>query len=261
MAIMTGVGLMLGAYGAVDTYLQGNAMRKDALQGLEEFQAQQLTNAYAGLSPSLEAERTALDTFSESQAGIVDVSQGMDASDAMAMLSMGNEQVQRGRLDQLNQMRKEEANYDILRAQDDVAIRNMEEARDQFELSTLQAQLYAGNQMRSDALMGGAKMMVGAGNAFEDRRAGLGIDPMAYRKEAIQRGEGTLGQYLMEGKPRGFFKQQKANRAAAQSVSAQSASTIPVPEFNLQPDVASPGINLLNPDGSLRFNLLEPTNR
>jgi hypothetical protein len=230
MGVMTGLGLMLGAYGAIDTYMQGTAMRKDALKGLEEFRAQDLTNAYASLSPSLEAERTALNTFSESQAGLVDVAGGMDASDALAVLSTGNEQIQKGRLDQINRMIDKKSEFDILEAQDDVALRNMEEARDMFEIQSLQAQLSAGNQMRSDALMGGAKMMVGAGNAYEDRMAGLGVDKKAYKQE---------------------LKRRLRMAESGMNVNNGQASDV-----NLNLNLENPGINLLNPDGSLRFNLL-----
>jgi len=238
MGVMTGLGLMLGAYGAIDTYMQGTAMRKDALKGLEEFRAQDLTNAYAALSPSLEAERTALNTFSESQAGLVDVAGGMDASDALAILSTGNEQIQKGRLDQINRMIDKQSQFDILEAQDDVALRNMEEARDMFEIQSLQAQLSAGNQMRSDALMGGAKMMVGAGNAYEDRMAGLGVDKKAYKQELKRRAR--MAQSGMVVNENGQVGNVNLNLNT---------------ESNL--NLNKPGINLFNPDGSLRFNLLE----
>ena len=112
----------------------------------------------------------------------------------------------------------------------------MEEARDMFEIQSLQAQLSAGNQMRSDALMGGAKMMIGAGNAYEDRMAGLGVDKKAYKQELKRRARmAQSGMIVNDGQ-----------------VSDVNLNLNTESNLNLN----KPGINLLNPDGSLRFNLL-----
>ena len=199
MAITTTIGLFLGGATALDSFVQGRSMSNEALRGLEEFEAQKLVNNYEGLTPSLDVERTALDTFNQTEANIYDVAQGQDAAGALAMISQGTEQVNAQRQKTFDQMRKEVAAIDFAAAQDEGVIRNMQEQRDRFTVETLQEQLAAGQEMKYSAIEGITKGLIGVGLAKEDRLAGLGVDKIAARKQRIADGTATYADYLLEG--------------------------------------------------------------
>jgi hypothetical protein len=247
MAITTTIGLFLGGATALDSFVQGRSMSNEALRGLEEFEAQKLVNNYEGLTPSLDVERTALDTFNQTEANIYDVAQGQDAAGALAMISQGTEQVNAQRQKTFDQMRKEVAAIDFAAAQDEGVIRNMQEQRDRFTVETLQEQLAAGQEMKYSALEGITKGLIGVGLAKEDRLAGLGIDPVAARKQRIADGTATYADYLNEGQFGELF-----NRKNNSGNNNNAESSFNLDNLNLD----KPGINLYNPDGSFRFNLL-----
>lgn len=199
MAITTTIGLFLGGASALDSFVQGRSMSNEALRGLEEFEAQKLVNNYEGLTPSLDVERTALDTFNQTEANIYDVAQGQDAAGAQAMISQGTEQVNAQRQKTFDQMRKEVAAIDFAAAQDEGVIRGLQEQRDRFTVETLQEQLAAGEEMRYNAIEGMTKGLIGVGLAKEDRLAGLGVDKIAARKQRIADGTATYADYILEG--------------------------------------------------------------
>lgn len=250
MAITTTIGLFLGGATALDSFVQGRSMTNEALRGLEEFEAQKLVNNYERLSPSLDAEFTALSGFSEQQAGLVDVAQNLNAADAQALMSTGQEQIGKQRLDMYNQMRKEQRNFDVMEAQEEGVIRTMQEERDRFRVQTLQEQLAAGQEMKYSALEGMTKGLIGVGMAKEDRLAGLGIDPIAARKQRIADGTATYADYLNEGQFGELFNRTRKNNSGNISQSNEYFDVESI--LNLD----KPGINLYNPDGSIRFNLL-----
>ena len=232
MAITTTIGLFLGGATALDSFIQGRSMTNEALRGLEEFEAQKLVNNYERLSPSLDAEFTALSGFSEQQAGLVDVAQNLNAADAQALMSTGQEQIGKQRLDMYNQMRKEQRNFDVMEAQEEGVIRTMQEERDRFRLQTLQEQLAAGQEMKYSALEGVTKGLIGVGMAKEDRLAGLGIDPIAARKQRISDGTATYQDYLNEGMLGEIFKtdgeNNRRNRRFANDFDAYLNSSRPI---------------------------------
>jgi len=247
MAITTTIGLFLGGATALDSLVQGRSMTNEALRGLEEFEAQKLVNNYEGLSPSLDAEFTALSGFSEQQAGAVDVAQNLNAADALAIMSTSQEQIGKQRLDMYNQMRKEQRGFDVMTAQEEGVIRTMQEERDRFRVQTLQEQLAAGQEMKYQALEGVTKGLIGVGMAKEDRLAGLGIDPIAARKQRITDGEATYQDYLNEGMFKDAFNTFRGRNEGGDSTATNDL-------FN--EDRFKSGINLYNPDGSFRFPLL-----
>ena len=262
MAIGTTIGLLLGTYGAIDSFIGGNTMRKQALKGLEEFEAQELTNAYANLHPSLQAEQNALNTISETEAGMFDAAQGYNAADALAIISSGTESNNRTRMSMFDTMRKEMANYDTLRAQDEVAIRGLQEQREMNEVNSLTAQLAAGEQQRMNALMGGAKMFLGVGLSAEDREAGLGIDPKAARRQRIAdnaaergysgRNLASFGDYMREGDIRGYRENQRL--LADDRANIRQRLQLMEEGMNRSVENARMQINnqVYNPDGSMR---------
>lgn len=262
MAIGTTIGLMLGTYGAIDSFIGGNTMRKQALKGLEEFEAQELTNAYANLHPSLQAEQNALNTISETESGMFDAAQGYNAADALAIISSGSESNNKARMGMYDTMRKEMANYDTLRAGDEVALRSMQEQREMNEVNSLTAQLAAGEQQRMNALMGGAKMFLGVGLAAEDREAGLGIDPKAARRQRIAdnaaergvsgRNLASFGDYMREGDIRGYRENQRL--LADDRANIRQRLQLMEEGMNRSVENARMQINnqVYNPDGSMR---------
>lgn len=263
MAIGTTIGLMLGTYGAIDSFIGGNTMRKQALKGLEEFEAQELTNAYANLHPSLQAEQNALNTISETESGVFDVAQGYNAADALALVSTGLESNNKARMATFDAMRKEMANYDVMRAQDEVALRSLQEQREMNEVNSLTAQLAAGEQQRMNALMGGAKMFLGVGLSAEDREAGLGIDPKAARLQRIAdnraaRGNSTVNHanfndYIREGQLQGYMENRrllKQDRAAVDEFLATQEENLNNSVNFAQNQIR---ISAFNPDGSVRM--------
>ena len=206
MAITTGIGLLIGAVGAIDGFVQGRSMSNEALRGLEAFERQTLINNYEGLTPSLEAERTALDTFNQSESNVLDVAQGMDFANAQGLVSNASEQTNKQRLAMFDTMRKEVAQIDFAAAADEGKIRGMVENRDQYELESLREQLAAGQQMKYDSISGLAKGFMSVGLAKENRLAGLGQDPIAARKLRIKDGTADFDDYIAEGDYKGAMK-------------------------------------------------------
>jgi hypothetical protein len=101
--------------------------------------------------------------------------------------------------------------------------------------------------MKYSALEGITKGLMGVGLAKEDRLAGLGIDPVAARKQRIADGTATYADYLNEGQFGELF-----NRKNNSGNNNNAESSFNLDNLNLD----KPGINLYNPDGSFRFNLL-----
>lgn len=211
MGVTTTIGLFLGGASAIESFVQGRSMSNEALRGLEAFERQKLINPYEGLTPSLDVERTALDTFNQTEANMYDVAQGQDAASAQALVSQGTEQVNAQRQKTFDTMRKEVANIDFATAQDETRIRNMVEARDQYELDSLRDTLAAGQEMKYDALTGLSKMTLATGLAQENRLAGLGQDDIAARRDRIESGTATIGDYIAEGDYDSAFKLYQQN--------------------------------------------------
>lgn len=206
MAFLTTLGLLAGGANALREITGGRSKRMEALRGLEAFERQDLVNAYEGLKPSLDVERTALAGLSEQRATVADVAAGNDAASALALLSTGNEAVNKQQLDIYNAMFKQEADFDVMAAKDETAMRNIRESRDAADIASLQAQLYAGEKEMSNALMGMAEMATSVGLMDEMRKAGLGYDEYQAALDRINEGTGGAMDYLNAKKYGGFFQ-------------------------------------------------------
>lgn len=159
----------------------GFQARKDAMEGLEEFERQTLINPYESIKPSLAAENTALNRISEGMANVRDVSSGMDAASALATLSVGNEQAGQQRQDVINNMLQIQNKIDFASAGAEMNLQDIKERRDEVDLASLQAQFASGTQDMFDGAMGVANLSLQAGLSEEMRQAGLGIDKRAAR--------------------------------------------------------------------------------
>lgn len=186
-------------------------MVQEATKGLEAFERQDLVNAYENVKPSLDIENTALRRMSEQRANVYDVAAQGNAANALGLISTAEEQIGAKELGLYNQMSKESASYDVMRAQDEASMRSIQEARDAQDLASLQAELASGRQMISDSVTGLSQMSMAAGLAKEQRLAGLGVDPFLTAKEKIAAGEGSIQDYITAGDYAGYFDKIQSN--------------------------------------------------
>ena len=139
---------------------------------------------------------------------------GLSASDAMAMLGAGEEQIGQKELNLLNKMLEKESQFDVMRGQDFQRRMQMQEARDQQELQTLSQQLMAGESQQAQAIQGLGQIATAYGTAEQAKVAQKGGVPdaikaakKAARKQKRQAGEGFLGRNTKVG---GFLGDQLA---------------------------------------------------
>ena len=215
MAFFTTLGLITGAAGAIKGFMGGEQMSSDARKGLENFEYQDLSQgAFDTLKPSLEQEQFSLQQIGQQRSGLVDVAAGLSASDAMAMLGAGEEQIGQKELNLLNKMLEKESQFDVMRGQDFQRRMQMQEARDQQELQTLSQQLMAGESQQAQAIQGLGQIATAYGTAEQAKVAQKGGVPdaikaakKAARKQKRQAGEGFLGRNTKVG---GFLGDQLA---------------------------------------------------
>lgn len=209
MAFFSTLGLITGAAGAIKGFIGGEQMASDARKGLKNFEYQDLSQgAFDTLKPSLEQEQFALQQIGQQRSGLVDVAAGLSASDAMAMLGAGEEQIGQKELNLLNKMLEKESQFDVMRGQDFQKRMQMQEARDQQELQTLSQQLMAGESQQAQAIQGLGQIATAYGTAEQAKFAQDGYDPLAKkkaRKEKRALGKGFLGENTKVG---GFLKGQ-----------------------------------------------------
>ncbi len=212
MAFFSTLGLIIGAAGAIKGFMGGEQMSSDARKGLENFEYQDLSQgAFDTLKPSLEQEQFALQQIGQQRSGLVDVASGLSASDAMAMLGAGEEQIGQKELNLLNKMIEKESEFDVMRGQDFQRRQQMQEVRDQQELQSLQQQLFAGESQQMQAIQGFAGIATSIGTAQQAKAAQEGFKNTAAmrlnnrqeRKKVRDAGYGFLGENTMVG---GFFK-------------------------------------------------------
>jgi hypothetical protein len=166
MAFFTTLGLITGAAGAIKGFMGGAQMSSDARKGLENFEYQDLSQgAFDTLKPSLKQEQFGLQQIGQQRSGLVDVAAGLSASDAMAMLGAGEEQIGQKELNLLNKMLEKESQFDVMRGQDFQKRMQMQEARDQQELKTLSQQLMAGESQQAQAIQGLGQIATAYGTA------------------------------------------------------------------------------------------------
>jgi len=174
MAIMSAIGMGVGAIGAGVQFFQGSKMKREAEAKLSQFRHQELTNLAENLKPSLEAERQMQVAASKQRAAVVDVSQGMDAAQAMGMMAMGLGQTQDMEMKAFSSMLDKEYQADQVRVQEEQNMRAMIEKRKMEELQSLKAQKMAGTQMQTSAIKDLGSMALSAGLASDKIKASEG---------------------------------------------------------------------------------------
>src|SRR6056300_1532529 len=186
MAFLTTLGLVTGGAGAVNSFFTGRSMANQAAQGLAKFRHQELTDLAENLKPSLETERQLRETAAKQRAAVVDVSQGRDAAEAMAFMSMGLDQVADMELKGFGSMLDKEFQADLVRVQDEQQQRSILENRNMEKLQSLKAQAQSGKQMQASAIADFASMATSAGLSQEYASAEAGNTDPAVRRAARQ---------------------------------------------------------------------------
>ena len=180
MALLTTLGLIGGAAGSVMNFLGGSKAAAEGKRKLDQFQWQDLsTGAADALKPSLELEQQALDKIQQNKERFADVAQASgDAGNMLAMLTAGEETTGAQEQTLYGNMGKQMFEADKVRVQDEQMRRSMQEQRDFNEVQSLQAQVAAGEQMKSDAITNFSKTAMSAGIGQEAANAEAGYDPM-----------------------------------------------------------------------------------
>ena len=180
MALLTAIGMGVGAVGAGVQFFQGSALKRQADRKLSQFQHQELTNLAENLKPSLEAEKQAVAAADKSRAMFADVAGGMDAASAMALLGQGQQQVAGMEQQAFASILEKEYQADVQRVAEEQNIRGMIEKRKMEELQSLKAQKMAGMQMQQSAIKDVASMAVSAGIARDMGLAEGGQKPKLF---------------------------------------------------------------------------------
>tara|TARA_A100001201_G_scaffold75740_2_gene68491 strand:+ start:1145 stop:2176 length:1032 start_codon:yes stop_codon:yes gene_type:complete len=184
MPFLTTLGMIVGGASAVNSFFKGGNLAAEARAGLSKLKDQELTNAFAGLKPSLAAEQRILSQQSTQLGTVADVAQGMDAASAMGLLQAGQANILDAENKAFESMLDKEFQADVLRGQDEQEMRRIQEQRTQIQRQTLSQQMMAGEQMQADALMDAATLAVSAGTAQDMATAQAGIDPKAAKNTA-----------------------------------------------------------------------------
>jgi hypothetical protein len=176
MAIMSAIGMGIGAIGAGVQFFQGNKLKREAERKLSQFRHQELTNLAENLKPSLEAEKQVQAAAAKQRAAFTDVASGMDAASAMGMLSMGIGQTADMEMKAFSSMMDKEYQADQVRVQEEQNMRSMIEQRKMQELQSLQSQKMAGMQMQTSAIKDLGSMALSAGMASDKIKASEGME-------------------------------------------------------------------------------------
>ena len=180
MAFLSAVGLGMGAAGGVKQFFDGAATKRKASEGLANFREQDLVNAAENLKPSLEAERQLSVAAEQQRASLVDVSQGMDAASAMALMASGSGQIGEMQMKGIASIQDKEFQADTMRVQEEQSMRSIVEARKRQELATLNSQYMAGMQMQSGAMKDLGGIALSAGIASDTGLAQAGYETTAF---------------------------------------------------------------------------------
>jgi hypothetical protein len=174
MAIMSAIGLGIGAIGSGVQFFQGAKMKREAERKLAQFQHQELTNLAENLKPSLEAEKQIQASAAKQRAAFTDVASGMDASSAMGMIGMGMNQTADMEMKAFSSMLDKEFQADQVRVQEEQNMRSIVEKRKMEELQSLKAQKMAGMQMQTSAIKDLGGMALSAGMSSDKLAASQG---------------------------------------------------------------------------------------
>jgi hypothetical protein len=180
MALLTAIGMGIGALGAGAQFFQGAKLKKEADAKLAQFRHQELTNLAENLKPSLEAERQARISEGKMLAGVTDVAQGMDAASAMAMMQSGLGQVGEMSMKTTASQMEKEFQVDAMKVEEEKRLRDIVEARKMEELSSLKQQKMAGMQMQSSAFKDLGSLALSGGIARDQALSTKGVTTYAF---------------------------------------------------------------------------------
>lgn len=213
MAFLTTLGLVTGGLGAINNFISGGKMAREAERGLQRFQHQELTNLAEPLKPSLEVEQQALAQVDKMMATVSDVAAGQDAASAMATLGLMQEKASQQEAQIFGSMLEKEFQADVMGVQDEQQQRAIIETRKMEELQSLKTQAQAGREMQASAISDVGQTLVSAGLSQEmaDAEAGK-TDPTLTRIARAAARRGATGAEIREAfKTGGFIDVNKLN--------------------------------------------------
>ena len=152
-----GISAGLGIYQAI----KGSKEQRDASRALNEYQRQQLDNAYDNVQVSTRGADLQREEQARLASSQVDALQGAGTRalvGGLGRVETGNQRVNLGIGANLDEQQKA---IDQMKAEDDVRIRMMQENREQNDINALSSQYQAGKQ---DANMGMGNIVQGFGS-------------------------------------------------------------------------------------------------
>ena len=152
-----GISAGLGIYQAI----KGSKEQRDASRALNEYQRQQLDNAYDNVQVSTRGADLQREEQARLASSQVDALQGAGTRalvSGLGRVETGNQRVNLGIGANLDEQQKA---IDQMKAEDDVRIRMMQENREQNDINALSSQYQAGKQ---DANMGMGNIVQGFGS-------------------------------------------------------------------------------------------------
>ena len=152
-----GISAGLGIYQAI----KGSKEQRDASRALNEYQRQQLDNAYDNVQVSTRGADLQREEQARLASSQVDALQGAGTRalvSGLGRVETGNQRVNLGIGANLDEQQKA---IDQMKAEDDVRIRMMQENREQNDINALSSQYQAGKQ---DANMGMGNAIQGFGS-------------------------------------------------------------------------------------------------
>ncbi len=152
-----GISAGLGIYQAI----KGSKEQRDASRALNEYQRQQLNNAYDNVQVSTRGADLQREEQARLASSQVDALQGAGTRalvGGLGRVETGNQRVNLGIGANLDEQQKA---IDQMKAEDDVRIRMMQENREQNDINALSSQYQAGKQ---DANMGMGNIVQGFGS-------------------------------------------------------------------------------------------------
>ena len=171
MALLTTLGLLTSAAGAVKGFMSGSRQAAEGRRDLSKLEYQDLSiGAFDNVKPSLMVEQMQMNMINQNQSRAQDVASGLGGSEAIAMMQNAQQQVMASMGDKL-------FGIEMKKAEDFQVRRGMQEQRDINTEDRARSQIQAGEQAQTSAIMGLGSMMMSAGAAGELNEANEGENP------------------------------------------------------------------------------------
>ena len=187
MALLTTLGLLTSAAGAVKGFMSGSRQAAEGRRDLSKLEYQDLSiGAFDNVKPSLMVEQMQMNMINQNQSRAQDVASGLGGSEAIAMMQNAQQQAGGQQQQVMASMGDKLFGIEMKKAEDFQVRRGMQEQRDINTEDRARSQIQAGEQAQTSAIMGLGSMMMSAGAAGELNEANEGGEPKS-KFEANQR--------------------------------------------------------------------------